>query len=178
MRLTVSASLSLVGLLAATVLQTAAGTATDVTALPIWSPVIPQLRERVHIPLMLPSILPGDAQPERPGRPPDGDAFVQDVTARSYSIALGAPGCRGAHACTDADVSGVRGAAMPKGKRIILARGVAGIYTAATCGANCGDATVTWQMKGAVYAVGEKAGRLEELLPAANSAIKNGLIRL
>lgn len=141
-----------------------------VDSLPVWVPVIAQLRRHVTIPIVLPSTLPGLREPERPGKPASATAYVEEASASGYTIALGTPGCMGAAACTNATVTG--GARMPSGAPVVLAHGIRGIFTPATCGANCGDSTISWRWKNVVYSVGEKAGKLADVLPAADSAIE------
>jgi len=144
--------------------------------LPVWRAVVPVLERDVRIPILLPSRLPGVKAAENVFGPPSMYSHVLVASPKTYIVTLGAPGCHGAHACTGADVSGGL-ATMPIGKPIALARGITGVFVAATCGANCGDATIAWRSHGIIYAIGENVGRLSSLLPSANSAIVNGPLR-
>jgi hypothetical protein len=55
-----------------------------------------------------------------------------------------------------------------------LTDGIKGYFTDFTCGANCSDATLTWQSGNVRYTVGIKAGEVTSLTKMANSAITNG----
>lgn len=76
------------------------------------------------------------------------------------------PECEGGNSCRDGTMQGwrrVRRRPLPTGLKVMLQSGAPGVFTPATCGAFCSDASVTWDEGPYRYRVGVKAGRLEDL---------------
>lgn len=135
----------------------------------IFQPILPKLRQKTRIPIVLPTVIPG-AEGEN-----QLYAILEAATPQKYDILLGfSPNCTGGTACR---LGVVTAAAVTSktprltGKPVSLAKGITGYFVDATCGANCSDATLTWRQKGVQYVVGLKAGDRASLIKMANSAI-------
>ena len=63
-----------------------------------------------------------------------------------------------------------------EGQPVALGDGIIGYFVEATCGANCSDATLTWEQDGYRYTVGIKARDKADLIEMANLAIANGVL--
>jgi hypothetical protein len=106
-------------------------------------------------------------------------AAMETSTHGSYSIEIGyVPNCLG-HACEYGTLQGwKRGSAahVPPGKLINLAGGFAGHWQNFTCGANCGDSTITVDVGAYRYSFGLKAGSLSGVRQLTNSALRAGSV--
>jgi hypothetical protein len=95
----------------------------------------------------------------------------------AYDIFLGyVPNCQG-DACEYGDLIGKKlhtGAAPLRGKHVTLAGGAHGYYLDFTCGASCGESTITVDRHGYRYIFGIKAGKLNEVKALTNSALRAG----
>lgn len=138
----------------------------------IFRPVLPRLK-KVIIPVLLPTILPGQPQATGTLRL---YAEVSDLTSFSYRVALGfAPGCQGGAACRFGEVTG--GAVSdtptifdyPRGRHVRLRGGALALFFPYSRGASCGDSVLVFQVQGIVYTVSRKAGSLPDVLAMANS---------
>ncbi len=139
---------------------------------PIFEPILPQIQQETQIPILLPDYIFG----------PDGAtpvyAIIETVTPSQYQLILGlTPDCNGGTACRFGTVSGEEiSPSSPnlEGKPVPLDDGITGYFMDAVCGANCSDSTMTWDQNGTRYQMGIKAGKPEDLVKMANSAIASG----
>lgn len=133
---------------------------------PIFKPVLSQLETQSQVPVVLPNYVPGGSE-ELPVY-----AKVESAATSGYSVILGyTPDCNGGTACRLGTLTAAKPSEPPTGETVTLAQGVTGYFTPATCGANCSDATLSWEQNGNRYTVGLKAGQKEALIEMANSAI-------
>jgi hypothetical protein len=110
------------------------------------------------VPVLLPGSLPG---PDLINAIPQ----VESANADGYAIELGlAPDCTGATACHIGHISGTKsGGSALKGEKVALPIGVTGYYVNATCGASCGDSTITFDRGGYRYEFAEKGASKGDL---------------
>jgi hypothetical protein len=100
-----------------------------------------------------------------------------------FDVVLGyVPHC-GGDACSYGEIIGQRGAHPPHGARLALtltgarvrlARGHSGYFVPFSCGASCGDSTLTWSERGYRYQIALHAGAKNTAVRLANSAILAG----
>ncbi len=64
------------------------------------------------------------------------------------------------------------------GSETSLGTGITGYFVDASCGANCSDATISWDQNGSRYTLGLKASKKETLVEMANELGENGLREL
>lgn len=145
---------------------------------PRYAPVLPELKARTRLPLLLPAWLPPDAG----GRYPQASA-----DAHFYTVDLAyAPDCNGAQACTGITIraedavavarrvraAGLFGSSHPdtvrylrqtyqSGRRVSLRRGVVGWYAVPGPSADGGETTLTWHYRSAYYSLS-----MRSLVPA------------
>lgn len=139
---------------------------------PVFEPILPQIQQETQIPILLPDYIFGS----------DGAtpvyATIETVTPSQYQLILGfTPDCNGGTACRLGTVSGEEispNSPALEGKAIPLDDGITGYFMDAVCGANCSDSTITWDQNGTRYQMGIKAGKPEDLVKMANSAIASG----
>lgn len=139
---------------------------------PIFDPILPQVKQETQIPILLPDYVFGS----------DGAtpvyATIETVTPSQYQLILGfTPDCTGGTACRLGTVSGEEiseSSPALEGQTVLLDDGITGYFVDAVCGANCSDSTMTWDQNGARYQMGIKAGKPEDLVKMANSAIASG----
>lgn len=146
--------------------------AATATPSPIFRQVFPALKSATQIPVLLPGYVPEADTPDRVF------AILETADASTYQILLAfTEDCRGGTACRLGQVTGAVAtpkAAVVAGKAVQLNNGIMGDFVEAKCGANCSDATLTWDQDGYRYMMAIKAGREETLVRMANSAIANG----
>jgi hypothetical protein len=138
---------------------------------PVFRPIFPALKYQTKIPILLPKTIPGTTAQQ------PFFAILESATAAQYKILLAwSENCNGGNACRLGTVSGMILPAQSslEGKPVTLSKGITGYFIESTCGANCSDATLTWDLNGYRYSVGIKAGDKAPLLEMANSAISNG----
>jgi hypothetical protein len=135
--------------------------------------ILPTLLSKTQIPILLPTYIPGESDSSRIY------ALPESITTSKYIILLAyTEDCTGGTACRLGEVSGeqITSKKPPlKGDMISLEKGLTGYFTGATCGANCSDATLTWEQNGSRYMVAIKAGSVEILTRMANSAIATSI---
>ncbi len=139
---------------------------------PVFEPILPQIKQETQIPILLPDYIFGS----------DGAtpvyATIETVTPSQYSLILGfTPDCTGGTACRLGTVSGEElspNSPDLEGQAVPLDDGITGYFIDAVCGANCSDSTMTWDQDGTRYQMGIKAGKPEDLVKMANSAIASG----
>ncbi|MEB3831735.1 hypothetical protein [Phormidium sp. CCY1219] len=139
---------------------------------PIFAPILPRLKQETQVPILLPDyVFGGDGATEI-------YAILETANRDRYQVILGyTPDCNGGTACRLGAISGeaIAPDSPPlSGKPVRLDNGITGYFVAAVCGANCSDATLTWEQNNARYTVGIKAGKGEKLVKMANSAIASG----
>jgi hypothetical protein len=102
-------------------------------------------------------------------------AIVREANADQYDVLLATTlPCGGGNACTYGSVEGSKQPLDPvlgKTSRIVLNRGIIGHFTATRCYAFCSQAYIRWEENGIFYSIGVKAGKKEDMIKAAQSAI-------
>jgi len=134
----------------------------------IFESVAPQLQQQTQLSVLLPGFVPeADYVEIYP--------ILTSVTSSKYEIMLGyTEDCNGGTACRLGMISAetiTPAAKKLTGEKVDLPSGITGYFVDATCGANCSDATISWDQKGSRYTLGIKAGKKEDLVKMANSAI-------
>lgn len=140
---------------------------------PAFRSIFPALKYQTKIPIFLPGDIPG-AESAKPLY-----AILETSTTNNYQILLAfTENCRGGNACRLGSVSGkaISERSPLAGQPVVLTNGITGYFVEATCGANCSDATLSWERDGDRYTVGLKAGDRAALVEMANSAIANGAL--
>ncbi|MGI9607814.1 MAG: hypothetical protein ACR2P0_16925 [Acidimicrobiales bacterium] len=122
----------------------------------IFRSVVPVLQAETNIPIRLPlTTVFGDTDIGL-------QATIASVDADGYVIYVGFGECHGGTACRIATFTAQRideagGQFIEPVVPIALPNGLPGELHDATCGANCGDATIEWTEGDVAYSVGEKA---------------------
>jgi hypothetical protein len=105
-------------------------------------------------------------------------AVVREAKTGQYNILLAATlPCGGGNACTYGSVEGSKQPLDPvlgKTIRIVLGNGIVGHFTATTCYAFCSQAYIRWEENGIFYSIDVKAGKKDDMIKAARSAIDVG----
>jgi hypothetical protein len=105
-------------------------------------------------------------------------AVVRNADTEHYDILLATTlPCGGGNACTYGSVEGSKQPLDPvlgKTIRVPLGTGVIGSFTATTCHAFCSQAYIRWEEDGVFYSIGVKAGKRDDMIKAARSAIAAG----
>jgi hypothetical protein len=138
---------------------------------PIFRPIFPALKYQTQIPILLPEYVPESEQPNQVY------AILKQATRSNYQILLAfTEDCQGGTACRLGEISGKTiNPQTPtlKGQAVLLNESIKGYFVESKCGANCLDATLTWEQAKHHYTVAIKAGRKATLVKMANSAIAN-----
>ncbi len=148
---------------------------------PVFNPILADLSRQVQIPIQLPHYLPNDNILTNTDTDKESlaHATLEEVTSSSYLIEIGiGEDCNGSGFCHLGFVFATKVTeerSALEGEPVPLARGITGYFIASECGANCSDATLSWEQNGVQYTIGDKAGSLDELTKSANSAIENEL---
>lgn len=127
------------------------------------------IQARAGMPLRLPRVALGDSA--------DRSLYVlvlKAVRDRYFIVLSDDADCPGGSVCRVATVAGecvLTDSAPPRGERVALAGGRAGMYVAPVCGAGCSDAAVVWREGRYRYQVGLKTGSKAEVVRMANSAL-------
>ena len=146
------------------------GNPKDVSSL--FRKVQSDLLGKTSVPLRLPTYVPDAGDKENPLY-----TNLIEANAESYRIELGwVEGCLGGNACHYGAISGGTKAPEEDGAKIPVALrgGVKGYFVDFACGAHCGDAVVGWSENGYHYSIALKAGKKQELIKMANSALAAG----
>jgi hypothetical protein len=135
---------------------------------PIFSEILPRLKVKTKLNIRLPAYIPESDGSNRVY------AILETANASKYEILLAfTADCTGGNACrlgsTSAEAITAKSPVL-KGKAVALANGITGYFTDASCGANCSDATLTWEQNSVRYTVAIKAGKVTTLVKMANSA--------
>jgi hypothetical protein len=132
---------------------------------PPFSTIITQLKQQTTVPIFLPQSLPSTTQNLYAG--------IIDASSSEYFVEIATvANCNLTHACTYGYIAGYSGASAPPliGSVVSLSNGTQAYYSAAQCGgAGCSDNQLLFTIAGNVYAVGYKAGQMQETLDLANS---------
>ncbi len=149
---------------------------------PLFSKLIPILRQRTRVPLRLPAFVPYSEQNNyESAKAEDGVdnlyAILDGADERSYGIQLAFDkDCQGGNACHVGELGGstIFHDDYPGQPKIAvkLRRGIKGYFVNATCGAHCDDSIIYWSENGYHYSVALKGGDKQMLLQMANSAIE------
>jgi hypothetical protein len=161
--------LSLLALLAAGA-QPAAARTVDVDVPAAFAGVLPTVKAKTPVPVLLPDAMPYADDPlyaDGRGR------------ARGWRLDLAAaPHCHAATACFVAEFSARRGARPSGERRVKLRGGRTGWFTPLRCGASCSPPSIAWRQHGAAYVIQARVGgaRSERriLVRMANQAIRAG----
>jgi hypothetical protein len=136
---------------------------------PVFKEIEAALRKKSRVPPRLPSFLP-HVDREHPI-----DAVLETVSSSDYSILLAVePSCQGQNWCL---YGSVQASSSPlklernPGVPVSLRHGIGGTFMESVCQVYCNQAYVEWKEHGFYYAIGIKAGRKNQLVRAANSAI-------
>ena len=150
--------------------QLAAAAPVDVDVPKAFATVLPDVKAKTVVPILLPDTMPYDAVQLFA----DGGA-----RARRWSLSLASvEDCGNATACFVAQFSARRGA-KPYGRRKVRLRGGrTGYYQPLSCGASCAPPSISWRQHGAAYVfqanVGTKRTERRILIRMANQAIRAG----
>lgn len=126
---------------------------------------------KISIPLRFPRFLPetGGAKIF---------AVVREAESGQYDILLATTlPCGGGNACTYGSAEGSKHSLDPvlgKTIQVALGKGIIGHFTASSCYAFCSQAYVRWEENGIFYSIGVKAGKRDDMVKAARSAIAAG----
>lgn len=136
---------------------------------PVFSKILPRLKVQTKLAIRLPAYIPESDGPNRLY------AILETANALEYQILLAfTENCTGGNVCrlgsTSAEAITPKSPVL-KGKAVALNNEITGYFTDATCGANCSDATLTWEQNSVRYTVAIKAGKVTTLVKMANSAL-------
>jgi hypothetical protein len=148
----------------------AAASAKTVDLPTLFADVLPAVKERTEVPVLLPQRYRSDAETNVPS----GVGF-----RRGYSLGIAAAeDCGGATACFVADFSAQRGEDPHYTRKIRLTGGRTGFFKPLTCGASCSPPAIEWVEDGVLYSIQAHAGTKKQerkrLRRMANSAIRHG----
>jgi hypothetical protein len=159
--------------LAAALLLPAPAAAAPVVSLPhVFRRVLPGVRARAGIPVLVPA------------RADFGVAEGRlDATGGahrgSYDLELGAvPHCGGADACFLASFTAGRATRLGQTVNVRLARGLTGHFDPGSCGASCAPPEISWLERGVRYSIqarlASRGGVRAGMVALADSAIRAG----
>lgn len=136
---------------------------------PIFREILPRLKVQTKLTIRLPAYIPESDSPN------PIYTILETANVSEYQILFAfTKNCTGGNACrlgsTSAEAITPKSPALT-GKAVALANGITGYFIDATCGANCSDATLTWEQDSVRYTVAIKAGKMTTLVKMANSAI-------
>jgi len=101
---------------------------------------------------------------------------VTSATSSRYEAILGyEKNCQGGTACRVGMISAeklIEAANIPPGEEESLEEGMTGYFVDASCGANCSDATISWDDRGSRYTLGIKVGKKETLVKMADVKLR------
>ncbi len=140
----------------------------------VFHRVLPAVKRRTRVPVLLPGRVPSELS-ARHLFPTGGGS------RRAYDLELGAVRrCGGANACFVGAFSGKRGG-RPSGRRVRLRGGVRGYFIPTGCGASCSAPQVSFVRGGVVYVFQYRSGakiksRSEKdvMIGLASSALRAG----
>lgn len=148
---------------------------------PIFSEILPALRQKTRVPLRLPAYVPfSEHKPENELKKSEGEenlyATIVEANDQGYAIQLAfGRDCAGAHVCRDGGLTGstVFRDDYPDRPKIPvkLRGGIRGYFVDSECAAYCDESILYWSEKGYHYSISSKAASKDELARIANSAI-------
>ncbi|MEE3719915.1 hypothetical protein V2H45_24550 [Tumidithrix elongata RA019] len=161
---------------------------------PKFRKYIDELRKRTSVPIVLPSVVPGDLDINH--LKPNLTVQIESATVSKYELVLcldeSRVACRYTYFTGEEITPATKTAlqryeelhqlANPKFKpyrspekanNVMLARDIEGFFIPFIGGASASNSYMVWDQNGYRYSIGIKAGRLEELKKFANSAIEN-----
>ncbi len=144
---------------------------TKLTPHKIFQPILSKIQNQSKIPIFLPSYIPESDHPNLL-------AILEQADSSAYKIMLAFDeSCTGGTACRLGSISGksINRNYQPNGEEVLLADNITGYFSDASCGANCSDSTLVWINDLNLYQVSLKAGKQDNLVKMANSAIANPL---
>ena len=155
---------------AALLLAPAAASAKTIDLPDLFANVLPRVKAKTEVPVLLPQRYITDAKKNFPS----GSA-----TKKRYTLSIGAiRHCGGATACFVADFAARRGAKPSFARKVKLAGGRTGYFKPLTCGASCSPPMLEWRQGGVLYWIQAHAGTAKQekrrLRRLANSAIRHG----
>ena len=161
---------ALVLAVAALLLVPAAAPAKTIDLPDLFANVLPRVKAKTTVPVLLPQRYVSDAKKHFPS----GSA-----TKKRYTLSIGAiRHCGGATACFIADFAAKRGAKPSLLRKVKLAGGRTGYFRPLTCGASCSPPMLEWRQGGVLYWIQAHAGTARQekrrLRRLANSAIRHG----
>lgn len=136
----------------------------------LFEDVLPAVKEKTEVPVLLPQRYRSDSErnvPSGKGR------------RRGYTLSIAAVrGCGGATACFVADFSAKRGEDPHYTRKVRLTGGRTGYFKPLTCGASCSPPVIEWVEADVLYWIqahaGTKRQEKKRLRRMANSAIRHG----
>jgi hypothetical protein len=136
----------------------------------LFEDVLPRVKDRTEVPVLLPQRYRSDSErnvPSGKGR------------RRGYTLSIAAiRGCGGATACFVADFSAKRGEDPHYTREVRLTGGRTGYFKPLTCGASCSPPVIEWVEDDVLYWIqahaGTKRQEKKRLRQMANSAIRHG----
>jgi len=136
----------------------------------LFRDVLPEVKDRTDVPVLLPQRYRSDA---------DRHVASGEGRKRRYTLSIAAvPDCGGATACFIADFSAERGEDPHYTRRVRLTGGRTGYFKPLTCGASCSPPVIEWVEDDVLYWIqahaGTKRQEKKRLRVMANSAIKHG----
>jgi len=144
----------------------------DETSSLTFHDVYPVIRQKSKVSPELPTFLPYTDK-DNPAH-----AIIESIGESDYQIMLAwVVPCAGGHDCL---YGSIRGSDVPftvaegKSMPVTLVRGIKGKFIKSVCEINCTQAYVGWSDRGFYYSVGVKAGKKNDLVKMANSAIAAG----
>jgi hypothetical protein len=156
--------------LAALFLLPATASAKTIDLPHLFRDVLPQVKAKTNVPILLPQRYRSDAEENVP---------TGVGHKRSYTLSIGAvENCGGATACFVADFAAKRGAKPSFTRKVRLRGGRTGYFKPLTCGASCSPPMLEWRKGGVLYWIQAHAGTASQekrrLVKLANSALFHG----
>jgi len=147
---------------------TASATTLDLPEL--FADVLPEVKDRTEVPVLLPQRYRSDSE----GNFPSGEG-----RRRGYTLSIAAvDGCGGATACFVAGLGAQRGEDPHYTRTVRLIGGRTGYFKPLTCGASCSPPAIEWVEDDVLYWIQAHAGTKKQerkrLRRMANSAIRHG----
>jgi hypothetical protein len=148
----------------------AAAQAKTLTLPELFEDVLPQVKDKTEVPVLLPQRYRSDSDRNVPGG---------HGRKRGYTLSIAAVrNCGGATACFIADFGAQRAEDPHYTRTVRLIGGRTGYFKPLTCGASCSPPAIEWVEDGVLYWIQADAGTAKQekkrLRRMANSAIRRG----
>ena len=136
----------------------------------LFDDVLPKVKDRTEVPVLLPQRYRSDSETNVPSG---------EGRKRGYTLSVAAVrGCGGATACFVAGFGAQRGEDPHYTRKLRLVGGRTGYFKPLTCGASCSPPAIEWVEDGVLYWIRAHAGTKKQekkrLRQMANSAIRHG----